>query len=273
MTDKRKGTKAAADLDLVRQQRPLVHNITNHVVMNVTANALLAAGAMPVMAHAKEEAAEMAAMAGALVLNIGTLSPFWVDAMLLAGRRANELGVPVILDPVGSGATTYRTETAKRILRETRVAVLRGNASEIISLMSSDAATKGVESVHGVDEATGTAVRLAKDLKNTVVITGEIDLVTDGDRVCRVENGHQLMSRITGAGCTATALIGAFHAVDRDPVEASASALAFFGLAGESAAQDSRGPGSFQAALLDSLYCLTSSELESGAKISVSRAN
>lgn len=268
MLDAEMGTRAAGNLEAIRQERPLIHNITNYVVMNVTANALLAAGALPVMAHAAEEVEDMVSMAGALVLNIGTLSPSWVEAMLLAGLRANEVGVPVILDPVGSGATAFRTETARRILMEIKVAVVRGNASEVISLKNSDSTTKGVEAVHGVDEAVDTAVRLAEDLSATVVITGEEDLVTDGERVCRVGNGHPLMGRITGAGCTATALIGAFHAVDRDPVAASATALAFFGLAGEKAGRESPGPGTFQAALIDALYTLTPSEIEKGARIS-----
>ncbi len=267
MFDKEMAAKAARNLEAVRQERPLIHNITNYVVMNVTANALLAAGAAPVMAHASEEVEDMVSMAGALVLNIGTLSPPWIDAMLLAGRRANELEIPVILDPVGSGATSFRTETARRILMEIKVAVVRGNASEVISLIDSDSTTKGVESIHGVSEAVDTAVSLARDLMSTVVITGEEDLVTDGDRICRVGNGHPLMGRITGAGCAATALIGAFRAVDTDPVESSATALAFFGLAGEKAARESHGPGSFQAALLDALYELTSADLQEGSKI------
>jgi hydroxyethylthiazole kinase len=268
MPERTEGSRAADNLRAVRSERPLVHNITNYVVMNVTANALLAAGASPVMAHAGEEVEEMVSMAGALVLNIGTLSPQWVDAMLLAGRRANERGVPVILDPVGSGATSFRTETARRILMEVEVGVVRGNASEVLSLASTGSRTKGVDAVHGVEEATETAFRLAGDLSTTLVITGAEDLVTNGDRVLHVRNGHELMGRITGSGCMATSLIGAFHAVDRDAVTASATALAFFGLAGERAAAESRGPGTFQAALLDALYGLAPRELGQGARIS-----
>jgi len=267
MPEREAGSKRAESLAAVRREKPLVHNITNYVVMNATANALLAAGASPVMAHAAEEVEEMVSMAGALVLNIGTLSPPWIDAMLLAGRRANERGIPVILDPVGAGATTFRTETAKRILMEIEVAVVRGNASEALSLTSSRSTTKGVDSVHGVEEAAETALRLAGDLSTTLAITGPEDLVTNGNRVLRVRNGHELMGRITGAGCMATALIGAFHAVDGDPLEASATALAFFGLAGERAAAASRGPGTFQAALMDALYGLAPEELEEGARI------
>jgi hydroxyethylthiazole kinase len=188
--------------------------------------------------------------------------------MLLAGRRANAKGLPVILDPVGSGATAFRTETAKRILTEIEVSVVRGNASEVLSLATAGFRTKGVDTVHGVDEAAETALHLVGDLSTTLVITGEEDLVTDGDRILRVRNGHELMGRITGSGCTATVLIGAFHAVDEDPVTASAAALAFFGLAGERAAAECRGPGTFQAGLLDALYTLTPEDLEQGARIS-----
>ena len=268
MSERETGSKAADGLRAVRGERPLVHNITNYVAMNVTANALLAAGASPVMAHALEEVEEMVSMAGALVLNIGTLSPPWIDAMLLAGRRANEKGIPVVLDPVGAGATGFRTETAKRILMEIKVAVVRGNASEVLSLTSSGSTTKGVDAVHGVDEASETAARLAGDLSTILAITGPEDLVTDGDRVLRVRNGHELMGRITASGCMATALIGAFHAVGEDPLDASAAALAFFGLAGERAAAGSRGPGTFQTALMDALYELTPEELRLDARIS-----
>jgi len=209
----------------------------------------------------------MVSMAGALVLNIGTLSGPWIEAMVRAGRRANEREVPVILDPVGSGATTLRTETARRILAEIKVRVVRGNASEVLSLKRSDSTTKGVDSVHRVDEAAETARSLARDLSTTLVITGEEDLVTDGERTLWVENGHELMGRITGSGCTATALIGAFLAVDQDSVQAAATALAYYGLAGEVAAQSCKGPGSFQVALLDALYGLDGPELEKGACI------
>jgi len=260
---------AAENLGAVRENRPLVHNITNYVVMNVTANALLAAGASPVMAHAVEEVEEMVSMAGALVLNIGTLSRPWIDAMLLAGSKANELGIPVILDPVGSGATTLRTETARRILTEIKVQVVRGNASEVLSLKQSGSTTKGVDSVHRVDEAEETARGLARDLSATLVITGKEDLVTDGQRTTWVENGHELMGRITGSGCMATALIGAFMAVDRDFLRASATGLAYFGLAGETAARACGGPGSFQVALLDALYAMEADELKEGARIRV----
>jgi hydroxyethylthiazole kinase len=268
MFDQALARKAAENLKRVREKKPLVHNITNYVVMNYTANALLACGASPVMAHALEEVEEMVALAGALVLNIGTLSPPWIEAMLKAGKRANALKVPVILDPVGSGATKLRTDTAKRIMQEISIQVLRGNASEVLSLGGDKAvSTKGVDSVHTVDQATETAMSLAVDLKTTLAITGAVDLITDGRQVFRVENGHPLMGCITGTGCTATAIIGAFLAVDPDPLEAAATGLSYFGLAGEMAAAQSSGPGSFQIALLDALFFMKEEELKTGAKI------
>lgn len=259
--------KAGQNLRTIREQKPLVHNITNFVVMNYTANALLACGASPVMAHAPEEVVEMVSLAGALVLNIGTLTPYWVDSMLKAGRHANELNIPVILDPVGAGATKLRTDSAKEIIDTLSIKVVRGNASEVLSLMSKDARTKGVDAIHTVDEAADAAVSLAKELNTTLAITGEVDLITDGERIYRVSNGHVLMGSMTGSGCTATALIGAFLAVDNDPVEATTTALAYFGLAGERAAAEAHAPGTFQMALLDALYTMGEKELREGARI------
>ena len=224
--------QAARNLSAVRERKPLVHNITNFVVMNYTANALLAMGASPVMAHAINEVEEMVSHAGALVLNIGTLTDEWVAAMIAAGRKATDKKIPIVLDPVGSGATRLRTESARKILTQTRVSVLRGNASEILSLQDDNSRTKGVDAVHGVDEAARTAGILAAELGSTLAITGPVDLITDGRCVVRVSNGHPLMANVTGTGCTATAAVGAFLAVDPDSVSAAATALAFFGLAG-----------------------------------------
>jgi hydroxyethylthiazole kinase len=256
-------------LKRVRERRPLVHNITNFVVMNYTANALLACGASPVMAHAAEEVEEMVSLAGALVLNIGTLSPSWVEAMRKAGKRANALHVPVILDPVGAGATRLRTDSARGLLEEVSIQVIRGNASEVVSLAGekSVSRTKGVDSVHTVDQVAEAAGVLAGELRTTLAITGAVDLITDGERVCRVMNGHEMMSCVTGTGCTATVIIGAFLAVCPDPLEAATTGLSYFGLAGEKAAAQAVGPGSFQIALLDALYGMKEEELRAGARI------
>jgi hydroxyethylthiazole kinase len=269
MSDKQLAEKAAENLKKLRAKKPLIHNITNYVVMNYTANALLACGASPVMAHAHEEVEDMVSFAGALVLNIGTLTPYWIESMLLAGKKANLLNIPVILDPVGSGATKLRTDSAKRLLEELSISVVRGNASEVLSLAEEGSRTKGVDSIHTVDEAVDAALHLASQLKTTLAITGAVDLITDGNRIHRVGNGHELMGYTTGTGCAATVIAGAFLAVDEDPLEASSTALAYFGLAGEKAAAGAKTPGRFQIALLDALFTINEEQLVKGAKISV----
>jgi hydroxyethylthiazole kinase len=251
----------------LREQRPLVHQITNYVVMNETANATLAIGALPVMAHAPEEVEEMVGLAGAVVLNIGTLSSSWIDAMLLAGRAANATGVPVVLDPVGAGATRYRTDTAKRILDEVDVAVLRGNTGEIATLAGVEAEVRGVESIG----AAGTAAEVAREAASTLgvvaSVTGSVDHVSDGARVVAVVNGHPLLASITGTGCMSTAITGAFLAVHaEEPLEAAAEALAAFGVAGENAAPGAKGPGSFHVNLYDALAALDPSQLDERAR-------
>ena len=267
MTNQPLAKKAAENLKKVREKKPLIHNITNYVVMNTTANALLACGASPVMAHAQEEVMEMVSFAGALVLNIGTLTPYWIDSMLKAGKRANELNVPIILDPVGSGATTLRTESAKRLMNELTIRVVRGNASEVLSLAREGSRTKGVDAMHAVDEAAEAAKGLARELNTTLAITGPVDLITDGNRTYRVSNGHELMGYVTGTGCTATVITGAFLAVDNDAVQATTTALAYYGLAGEKAAVKAQAPGSFQVALIDALFTIDGKQLEQGARI------
>jgi hydroxyethylthiazole kinase len=271
MFDTTLARKAADNLKKIRAKKPLIHNITNYVVMNYTANALLACGASPVMAHAAEEVEEMVSLAGALVLNIGTLTPQWVDAMLRAGKKANALKIPVVLDPVGSGATRLRTDSAKRLTRELSIQVVRGNASEVLSLAKKGARTRGVDSLHSVEEAEDAAIALAKDLKTTLAITGKVDLITDGERIYRVHNGHEMMGMVTGTGCAATVMIGAFLAVDPDPVRAATTGLAYFGLAGERAAAHTKTPGTYQISLLDALFSIEEKELRKGAKIEVVR--
>jgi hydroxyethylthiazole kinase len=259
--------KAAENLTAARKSAPLIHNITNFVVMNYTANALLALGVSPVMAHAPNEVADMVSLSGALVLNIGTLEDEWVESMIIAGRRAGEIGTPVVLDPVGSGATPLRTRAARKILESCRIHVIRGNASEILSLRDESSLTKGVDAAHSVADAEKPAARLAAELQTTLAVTGAVDLVTDGQRTLRVKNGHPLMGRVTGTGCTATALVGAFLAVDPDPFSAAATALAFFGLAGEIAAGKASAPGSFMIQLLDALFTLSPEQLREGCRI------
>jgi hydroxyethylthiazole kinase len=267
--DRELAHKAAENLKLIREKKPLIHNITNFVVMNTTANTLLACGASPVMAHAQEEVEEMVSFAGALVLNIGTLTPYWIDSMIKAGKRANELDTPIIFDPVGSGATKLRTDSAKHIIEKISIRVVRGNASEVLSLAREGSRTKGVDSIHSVDDAAEAALTLSRELDTTLAITGAVDLVTDGTAIHRVSNGHDLMGFVTGTGCASTVIIGAFLAVDPDPLSATTTALAYFGLAGEKAASEAQAPGSFQVGLLDALYSIDEKQLEEGARIQI----
>ena len=254
-------------LRTLREQKPLVHQITNYVVMNETANATLALGALPVMAHAREEVEEMVALAGALVLNIGTLSPPWVEAMLLAGSEASERGVPVVLDPVGAGATRYRTETAKRILAEVAVTVLRGNPGEVATLVGVDAEVRGVESIGAGGEAGDLAREAARSLGVVASVTGPVDHVSDGERVVRVANGDPMLATVSGTGCISTAITGCFLAVADSPLDAAVEALVAFGVAGEDAARVANGPGTFHASLYDALAALDPATLGGRARV------
>jgi hydroxyethylthiazole kinase len=255
------------DVQRIRAEAPLVHNITNYVVMNTTANALLSIGASPVMAHALEEVEEMVGIARALVLNIGTLSAHWIDAMVKAGRRAKEKGIPVILDPVGAGATRLRTQTAQRLLGETSPTVIRGNASEIRAVLYAESGTKGVDSTHSSEEAVDAARILSEHCHCVVSVSGATDLIVSDRSVIRVSNGHPLMPRVTGLGCTASALTGAFAAVNPSPFRAAAHAMAVMGIAGEIAAEQSRAPGSFQTNFLDALYLLQETDIQRRLKM------
>ena len=199
-------------LTRIRERTPLIHNITNFVVMNDTANVLLALGASPVMAHAIEEVREMVAYAGALVLNIGTLEERWIEAMLAAGEEANARDIPVVLDPVGAGATGLRTTTTERILYAVKVAVVRGNPAELAAIAGMEAKIRGVDSVASGDPVAAARLAAAR-FGGAAVVSGAVDYVADATRVAEVRNGHQLMGRITGSGCMASAMVGAFVAV------------------------------------------------------------
>jgi len=258
---------AGADLAAIRAHRPLVHQITNFVVMNETANATLALGALPVMAHAVQEVEEMAGAASALVLNIGTLSDEWVDSMLRAGRAANGAGVPVVLDPVGAGATAYRTEMARMLVKELELAVVRGNSAEIATLAGRHAEIRGVEAV-GDGGGRDLARQAAQAFGCVAAVTGPVDHVSDGERVLAIVNGHELMGTVTGTGCMSTAISGCFLGVRADaPLEAAAEALVAFGVAGEDAAHQASKPGSFHVALYDALYDLDPATLDSRARV------
>ncbi len=258
---------AAEALMELRRRRPLVHNITNYVVMDFSANALLAIGASPVMAHAADEVREMVALAGALVLNIGTLSPPWIEAMFAAGQAARARRLPLILDPVGAGATRLRTDTALRLLDEVKPTIVRANASEILSLAEAGGGTKGVDATRGVDEARGTAIAIAQYSGAVVAVTGAEDFVTDGERRIRVANGHPLMARVTGTGCVCSSLVGAFAAVQADPLVATISTLIVYGIAGELAAEGDPRPGTFRTRLIDALDAVTPEEVMARARL------
>jgi hydroxyethylthiazole kinase len=251
----------------LRERKPLVHQITNYVVMNETANATLALGALPVMAHAAEEVEEMVGHAGALVLNIGTLSAHWVDAMLAAGRAANARGIPVVLDPVGAGATRYRTETAKRILDEVDVAIVRGNPGEVATLAGIGAEMRGVDSIGAAAGPGEIALAAARTLGVVASVTGPVDHVSDGERTTTISNGDPMLARITGTGCMSSAITGCFAAVAGSPFAAAVEALAAFGIAGEEAAREAKGPGSFHVNLYDALAALDPATLDGRARI------
>ena len=261
-------TEAACEvIARVRSQRPLIHHISNFVVMNTTANITLCMGALPVMANAPLEVEEMVSAASALLLNLGTLWPEQVEAMLLAGRRANQRGIPIVLDPVGAGATRLRTESAHRLLKELSIAVVRGNLAEIAALAGMEARIRGVESVGSAGDAALVACQFAKKFECVAAVTGPIDVVTDGARFLRIANGHPMMATVTGTGCMATSVVAACAAVENDAVIATASALAAYGLAGEVAAERAQGPGTFQVHLFDALAGLTEDALRAGMRI------
>ena len=250
------------DIERIREKSPLVHNITNYVVMNTTANALLALGASPVMAHAETEVTDMVNIASALVINIGTLSDPWIRAMTMAVDQAKERNIPIILDPVGVGATPYRTLTAKNLINAAYPSIIRGNGSEIMGLCEEGASTKGVDSTSSSDLAIASAKGLNKEVGSVICITGETDYILSQKGMIQVKNGHPMMTRVTGLGCTATAICGAFAAVNPDYFLAAAHAMAVMGIAGEIAAQTAKGPASLQVNFIDTLYQLSETHIQ-----------
>ncbi len=254
------------DLQQLREKAPLVHSITNYVVMNSTANALLSIGASPVMAHELREMEEMASIASALVLNIGTLSERWIEAMHIAGKTAKSKNKPIVLDPVGAGATTLRTQTTKDLIESSSPQIIRGNASEILAVAKAKMSTKGVDSTASAEEAVEVAKEFAKDTDSIISISGKTDYITDGNTLHKVENGHPLMGKITGTGCTATVLIAAFSAINNDYLTAATEAMTVMGIAGEMAAEETDAPGTFQIKFLDALYKINQEEIKNKLK-------
>jgi hydroxyethylthiazole kinase len=243
-------------LERVRQQKPVVHHLTNWVTIYDCAQVVKTLGASPVMAHAVEEVAEMTQIASALVLNIGTLTVDFVEAMKVAAKSANKKGIPVILDVCGAGATGLRDRKCLELLNDARIDVIKGNASEVARVGGESVRTRGVDATEVGGDLARLAQQLAAQRNATVVVTGPMDIATDGKKTYRIANGHEMMAHVVGTGCMAASVIGAFAAVERDPATAAACALAVFGIAAEVAAQNAPGPATFKERLFDSLYNL-----------------
>ena len=247
-----------AALALVREQKPLVVNITNYVVMNNTANALLAIGASPIMAHSRQEMAEMMHIAGSLVINIGTLDSEWIERMLFAVEQANANNKPIVLDPVGCGASVLRTQTARTLAANANNLIIRGNASEIIALAGEASQTKGVDALDSSDTALAAAQALVAQYHANVVISGEVDYVVTASQTISLSNGHHMMPYVTGMGCSLTALTGAFAAIGET---SGLAATAIYAIAGEIAAEKSAGPASLQLNIIDVLYQISAEQI------------
>jgi hydroxyethylthiazole kinase len=254
-------------LDRVRQQKPVVHHLTNWVTIYDCAQVVKTLGASPVMAHAPQEVAEMAQIASALVLNIGTLTDEFVAAMKIAAQSANMKGIPVVLDVCGAGATALRDSKCQELLEEVRVDVIKGNGSEVARVSGASVKTRGVDATDVGGDLVALARKLARARKATVVVTGEVDIVTDGGETYLVKNGHPMMTRVVGTGCMAASVIGAFAAVERDLSLAAACGLSCYEVAAELAAEKASGPASFKERLFDCLYALDRETVDRMQKI------
>lgn len=254
-------------LKRVRNEKPVVHHMTNWVTIYDCANIVKVFGASPVMAHAKEEVADMAGIASALVLNIGTLTPDFVEAMKLAAGSANRKGIPVVLDVCGAGATRLRDDACFEIIDDVRVDVIKGNASEIARIAGERVQTKGVDAAAVDKNMQELTSGLARKRNCTVVVTGVEDIVANGERIVRVLNGHPMMADIVGTGCMAASVIGTFAAVEKDLVSASVAGLVCYEIAAEMAAKEAKGPGTFKEKLYDAVYGLDSDTVERMKKI------
>jgi len=254
-------------LERVREKRPLVHHMTNWVSISSCADVTRALGALPVMAHATEEAEDMAGISSALVLNIGTLTSGLVYTMELAAKAANRKGIPVVLDAVGAGATKMRTDACLRLLKSCRIDILKGNAAEIAGIAGVEAEVKGVESISVSGDLKVIAKDLAGKLGSIVVITGKDDIVSDGKRTAIVSNGHELMGRVVGTGCMASSCIASFCAVEKDYLVGAAAALSIFGRAGELAAKKTNEPVAYRNKLIDSIASMKEEDFEQKVEI------
>jgi hydroxyethylthiazole kinase len=250
-------------LDELRAKNPIVHCITNHVVSNFQANGLLAAGASPIMGEAPEEAAELAALSNALSLNIGTLNAMSLQSMIIAGKTANDRGIPVVLDPVGVGATRFRTDAVAKILSEVKISVLRCNAGELAAIAGAEWQAKGVDAGDGQADIGGLASGLAARLGATVAVTGKVDIVTDGARFAEIPFGDAIMASVTGTGCLLSGVVAAFLAIKPEDSFASAvAALQYYAIAGEKTGVYAKLPGDFQTAFLNELAAIEQTSID-----------
>jgi len=254
-------------LKKVREQKPVVHHITNWVTIYDCANIVKALGASPVMAHAREEAADMAKIASSVVLNIGTLTVELVESMRLAAKAANRKGIPAILDVCGAGATRFRDDTISELLAQVKIDIIKGNASEIARVSGKDVLTKGVDAGDVQGDMVKIAFSLATKNKCVVVVTGKEDIVTDGKKTLIVKNGDPMMTHVVGTGCMAASVIGTFAGVEKDLVAASASGLVCFEIAAECAAKISKGPATFKEKFFDCLFNLDQGTIEKEEKV------
>ena len=255
----------------VKIKNPLVHHLTNYITANDCANIVLALGGSPVMADEEREVEEMVSIASALVINIGSLTTLTIKAMLKAGKKANKKGIPVILDPVGIGATSLRTNTVKEIVNEVKVSVIRGNMAEIKILAGLKANIKGVDSREEINsEGERIAVELARLYNCVIAVTGAKDIITDGKKVCIIENGHKMLSQVTGTGCMSTSLVGTYSGVTNDYYLSSIAGIVSMGLAGEKAyksLKNGEGTGTFRVKIIDNISLLTEKDFREGSKV------
>ena len=258
---------AYALLEKVRKEKPVVHHLTNWVTIYDCANIVKVLGASPVMAHAREEVAEMAKIASSLVLNIGTLTPEFVEAMKIAARSANEKGIPVILDVCGAGATHLRDKKCHELLDAVKINIIKGNVSEIARISGEQVKTKGVDAGKVENDMIHVAKRLARIRRCTVVATGKEDIVTDAEKTYIIKNGHPMMTHIVGTGCMATSVIGTFAAVESDLALAAAAGLVCFEVAAECAVKSAKGPGTFKEKIYDCIYSLDKKTIDRMQKV------
>ena len=262
--------KVSKLISKVREKNPLVHHITNYVTVNDCANITIAIGGSPVMADDINEAADMTSMVSALVINIGTLNTRTIESMIASGKRANKLGIPVILDPVGIGATSFRTKTTEALIKEIKFSVIRGNMSEIKMLAGVEAKIKGVDSIGTEEGGEEIALNLSKKLNCIVAITGVKDIISDGTRICIIENGHNMLSKVTGTGCMTTSLIGSFCGANSDYYLSAIAGITSMGLAGEKSFEALAVKtylGDFKVSIFNAIASLTEDDMLKGSRL------